>query len=567
MKRLVLKELLILSFRERKAKRVKFNPETTIIKGANQVGKSSLIKSIYYTLGATPNKLHPNWVKAEPISMLRLAIDDENISVLRYDKKTFIVLDSNSDLKRFSFKEFSSYINEKLDFKIVINSRKGVPETPPPAYLFLPFYIDQDVSWVKNWDSFANLLQYSKWKNPLINYHSGIKGNEYYKTKSEFDKEKQELDDATNEIEALNKILRNINKKLNKVDINITIEDFNEEIKELLSKCENLKIEQNKVKQKLTDLYDRKVSLSSKISIVEESIKEVNKDYKYALNFLEDEVDCPTCGANYENNFSERFSIAEDQESLEDLHNELRVDYLSVMREIEDFNKRFISGKTDYEKIQEVLSKKQSEVKLSDVIENEGKKKVKEIFEQEQVEIYSQIREAKSKKETLEARLKKIDKDGEIRKDNIMSDYRILLKRFLDELNIDYDKFSDNVFKRMDAQIKETGSALPRSLLAYYFAFLNVMNKYSTSTFCPIIIDSPKQQDQDEVNVKAIVDFIDRNKPAKSQLIIGYVDDDVFTFGLNDKYSLLQQDEFDEVNSEMKPLLEGGLFDSQVMLF
>ena len=50
----------------------------------------------------------------------------------------------------------------------------------------------------------------------------------------------------------------------------------------------------------------------------------------------------------------------------------------------------------------------------------------------------------------------------------------------------------------MDITISETGSALPRALLAYYFTFLKIMNIYSTSTFCPIIIDSPNQQEQDK---------------------------------------------------------------------
>ena len=567
MKKLVLKELMILSFRERKAKRIKFNPKTTVIKGTNQVGKSSLIKSIYYTLGATPSIMHPNWIKSEPISMLKLKVNDENLTVLRYDKKNFIVVDDSDNLMSYNFKGFSEYLNEVLDFKLIINNRQGVAETPPPAYLFLPFYVDQDIGWIKNWDSFSNLSQFSKWKKPLLDYHSGIKGNAYYKAKSKFDKTSKELDDKTNEIEALNKILKNINKKLNEVDLSITVEDFSEEIKELIGDCEKLKIEQNKIKQKLTGLYDQKISLGSKISIVEKSIKELNKDYKYALDVLEDEIDCPTCGAHYENNFAERFSIADDQETLEDLYDELRIEYMSIIEKIRKFNEEFIDRKTDYEKIQEVLNKKQSEVKLSDIIENEGKRKVKEIFKQEQTQIHLQIGKAKSEKDRLEKKLKDIDKKGKIRKDNIMSMYRVFLRKYLLELNIDVNKFSEQVFKRMDSPIKETGSALPRALLAYYFTFLNVMNKYSTSTFCPIIIDSPKQQDPDEENVKAIINFIEKNKPDNSQLILGYVDNKSSTFDLKEKYHLLQSDVYDEVYEEMKPLLEGGVFGNQILFF
>ncbi|QKX06763.1 hypothetical protein HN014_18190 [Aquimarina sp. TRL1] len=567
MKRLVLEELMILSLREKRAKKIKFDPQKTIIKGTNQVGKSSLIKSIYYTLGATPGLMHPNWVKSEPISLLKFNVDGEKVSVLRFDKKRFVVIDKNKEVFSFNFKEMSSYLNDLLDFKLIINNRQGNPEIPPPAYLFLPFYIDQDKSWSKNWDSFANLSQFSNWKKPLINYHSGIKGNSYYVTKSDLDKTRQELDDTSNEINTLNKILKSINKKLSEVNLNITIEDFNEEIQELLADCETLKNDQNKIKQQLTELYNQKISLGSKLNIVEKSIKEAERDYNYALNNLEDEVDCPTCGAHYENNFAERFSIAEDQENLEELYDELRTEYLKIKHKIDLYNQEFTVKKSDYEKIQEVLSKKQSNVKLVDLIENEGKKRVKEIFKEEQTLIYSQIGKAEKERKRLEDKLKDIDKKGKERKDNIMTMYRSNLKRNLNQLNINTEKFSEQAFQRMDSTIKETGSALPRALLAYYFTFFKIMNKYSTSTFCPIIIDSPNQQEQDKENLEAILNFIEKNKPENSQLVLGLVDDDEYTFDLNEKDSLLKKNDYDKVYKEIRPLLEKGIFDDDFLLF
>ena len=47
--------------------------------------------------------------------------------------------------------------------------------------------------------------------------------------------------------------------------------------------------------------------------------------------------------------------------------------------------------------------------------------------------------------------------------------------------------------KGVHSKVKESGSDLPRVLLAFYFAILRTIEKYSTSTFCPIILDSPKQ--------------------------------------------------------------------------
>ena len=62
MQRLIFKEIKILSRNEKRARIIKFHPKMNLIKGENHVGKSSLIKSIYYTLGAAPNVMHPKWM-------------------------------------------------------------------------------------------------------------------------------------------------------------------------------------------------------------------------------------------------------------------------------------------------------------------------------------------------------------------------------------------------------------------------------------------------------------------------------------------------------------------------
>jgi uncharacterized protein (UPF0212 family) len=573
MKKLVFEEIMILSFQEKKAIRLEFNPQKTIIRGNNQVGKSSLIKSIYYTLGATPAVLNNNWLKSEPITYLKMSLDGEAFSVLRYDKKRYVTVDENKNVTAQTYKTLSSFLNLRLDFNILLTNRKGEAEVPPPTYLFLPFYIDQDKGWSDNWNSFANLSQFSNWKKALIDYHSGIKGNRYYSAKSEFDSIKIEIDNTKDEIKALSKILRNVNDKLQNEDFNVSIDDFSKEISQLLSECESLKIEQNKLRVTLNDFYNQKSQITSRISIVHKSINETKLDYKYALNYDSDDIDCPMCGAHYENNFSERFSIAQDEEQLQDLLDELQIELAKVNDEIIKYDKSFIEKKANFEKIQELLNEKQSEVKLIDIIENEGKKRVKEIFELERNEIYSKMGKSQSQHARLEEQLKSINKDGEDTKQKIMTLYRSKLTSFIKELNLKKDKTSKTIFERMDAKINEQGSNLPRALLAYYFAFLEVMDKYSTSTFCPIVIDSPNQQEQDKENLIAIMDFINNNQPSQSQLILSIVDDPQNVFSdstsmLEDtKYSLLKSQYFEEVYDELKPIIDKGIFGDELFAF
>ncbi|MCQ9635164.1 hypothetical protein MP477_09390 [Chryseobacterium sp. WG23] len=563
MKRLIFEEIQILSYREKKAIKIQFNPKKTIIKGPNQVGKSSLLKSIYYTLGATPSVLNSNWLKAEPITYLKFKVDELRLSVLRYDKSRYAVLNENQEIVPHDFKSLSIFLNELFGFNVLITNRKGEGENPPSPFLFLPFYIDQDKSWNDSWNAFSGLGQYSKWKKPVIEYHSGIKGYNYYQTKTELDSARIAHNEIKIEVSTLNKILGGIKEKLNDEDFNLTIEDFNTEVSELLKECEILKTEQNKIKLRLTDLYNQKSMLDARVMIIENAIGEAKADYKYALNVIDDVVDCPMCGAHYENDFNERFSIAEDEEKLQELRIELKMEIVKVNDEISEYNSDFVESKISFERIEELLNTKKEEIKLIDIIENEGKKKVNEIFNKEKNLVYQKIGDASNRLDLLEKQLKDINKESISKKRKIMLFYKTNLRKFLLELNVDPDKISKTLFDRLDNKINEQGSNLPRALLAYYFAFLHITNNYSTSTFCPIVVDSPNQQEQDEENRKAIMNFIYNNQPEESQIILGVVDDidtELFDGDIikleDDKYSLLKKEYFQDVNNEILPIIE-----------
>ena len=60
MKSLQLENMLLVSHREKKARKIDFDPEVTVIKGENDTGKSSVIKSIQTAFGASPHNVHKN---------------------------------------------------------------------------------------------------------------------------------------------------------------------------------------------------------------------------------------------------------------------------------------------------------------------------------------------------------------------------------------------------------------------------------------------------------------------------------------------------------------------------
>jgi hypothetical protein len=104
------------------------------------------------------------------------------------------------------------------------------------------------------------------------------------------------------------------------------------------------------------------------------------------------------------------------------------------------------------------------------------------------------------------------------------------------------------------------GSEGPRGIIAYYYAFLHTARKYSSSAFCPIVIDAPNQQGQDDM--QRVMRFIIDKRPPDSQVIVGTED----LFGLTDhdaaivnvgrrKNQLLDEDLYGEVSDIVRPYL------------
>jgi hypothetical protein len=559
MKEFKLKRMLLLSLKEDKAREVKFNSKRTIILGRNSTGKSCLLKSIYQTFGAEPQNLHPNWRDANVISLIEFSIENETLYILRNGKNYSIFDNKANQLKAFSkVSELSEYFTTLFDFKIQLPNKKGEIVTPPPAYLLLPYYADQDKSWSANWSSFSRLYLPNA-KTSIVNYHTGIRPNKYYEAKNELSLVNIGISEIDKDLAIVRSLLKNLKEKLSKIDFNIDIADFQIQITELLVSCEVLNKSQNQLKQDLTHLYNQKINLESQLIITQKALSETNSDYEFAVNNLEEVVSCPSCGADYENNFSERFGIAKDEQRCLDLIIELKEELSIVKAKIEKTNNKFSTNNRTIVDIQKQLESKKEKVKLKDVIESEGKKEIRKLFESEIREYEEELKSKLLLQKQYEADVKSFE--DRKRSNRIKSDYRELMSRFLKKLNV--HSLSEKSYSRIDASIKESGSAMPRALMAYYYSILHTIRKEGSSAFCPIVIDSPNQQGQDSENLPILIDFILSEQPKDSQLILALEElpdsakiekSDIIE--LTDKRSLLLKDQFEKVFSEMKPYLE-----------
>ena len=85
--------LVIVSPGSRRARRIDFHPRATVLTGPNDMGKSSLIKSLVYAFGAEPKMLN-DWKATASKIFVYFTVDGRGYRILR-EGSTFTVFAEN----------------------------------------------------------------------------------------------------------------------------------------------------------------------------------------------------------------------------------------------------------------------------------------------------------------------------------------------------------------------------------------------------------------------------------------------------------------------------------------
>ncbi|MEN6615311.1 MAG: hypothetical protein ABFD12_02035, partial [Syntrophorhabdus sp.] len=537
------------------------HPKTTIIKGQNSTGKSCVIKSICSTFGADPEIIHPQWKKAAVSSLLRFRVDDIPYQIYRHgDTYALFKYDEILGVFRSVTKELAPALSELFDFRLILRDHAQNYRIATPAFLFLPFYIDQDSGWKKNWSSFQRLGQFKDWRKDLIRYHTGIQPNEWYLLKSNVECQKADREDPVREAKVLAETITRLEQELASTGFDIDVESFKKEIDELLVKCEILRKEEEKYRRILSDLETDRIRLEAQKEIVTRARTEISSDYEYADKLEGDFVECPTCGAQYENTFVERFGIARDEDRCLDLLQEIESDLASIQGEINQHKYSLSETNTSLDSIEALLVAKKGKLTLQDLIQNEGRKNAISSLKNRHGCIRQQVLLIDEKIAELEKQLGMYEDLA--RKKQINNVYIENMEKNLYLLDVTGLRTPE--YKSIFSNMKATGSEQPRAIMAYFFSILRTIRRFGSSTYCPVIIDAPRQQEQDETNHFKILQFLQQNRPEESQMIVGLVDDCGIDFDGNmiemkEKNHVLSENLYPEIVEEIKPYLEAML--------
>lgn len=559
MKSLRFQKLQLCSDLERSARAIDFHPKTTVIVGENDTGKSSLIKSIYAAFGADPPIAHPNWRTANVSILLDFTVDSVPYRILRASD-VFALFDGTGNLvwtETGISSRVATAVAKLLDFKLELQNRRGEFITPSPAFGFLPFYVDQDAGWQKTWSSFAGLGQFEGYKRDVASFHAGLRPNEYYAARSD----KQTADRAKDEIRierrALDRAAKRLQANRTLLKFDLRPETFGDRLDLLFQRCRTLQTDQEKVQRKLTDLHSQRALLLEQIAIASGALSELDSDFEFLRKSADADVVCPTCGTTHDNDFANKFGLIGDADLCRAFLLEAKLDLSTVDHDIAQQRRVFAEFDGQINAIQAILEEQRGDVKLRDLIEGESERLIDEAIQSEREALDLESGRFDTLSDEAQAIMKSFD-DADHKK-KIMDFYRGKMGEFVIGLRV--PGLSPSTYSKIDCVIKETGSDLPRALLAYYYAFLHTMHEVSSKVACPIVLDSPLQQDPDPDNAERIIDFALNGLPDGSQLILSSVSlhgvaHTGRTIALVEENRLLDPAEYDAVREEMHPLFQ-----------
>jgi hypothetical protein len=558
MKSLRFKKLWLVSEASRAARSIEFNPKVTLLVGKNHTGKSTLVKHIFKTLGCETKGKSDRW---DSLAISVLCFELDGIDYLVYRRANVFALknESTGTIKvTTKYSEWSEMLANLFDFRLMLPTHQETLSQATPPFLFLPFYFDQDGSWQKQWNSFDKLTQFSGWSKPLTSYVTGQRPNGYYLAKFDETKAKAEASKVSHELGVVQAALARVKKALPRVSIRMDVGAFKQEIADLLRNSTQLKQEQESLRSKAFELATVKESLSTQIAMAKDALRDLEGDLRYLTESkVEPTLLCPTCGTTHENGFPIRLELVDDAATLRKIVSELESERQKVDESLAGIQGKLNRVKLKSVEIEKTLQVKKGALRLQDVVDSQSAEVVRGAFTKDM----DYLKKRLAKHEELSADLKdKVAKfDIPERTKEINAFYAERIELFASELGV--QDLREDVKKKPDANITASGSALPRSLLAYQFAVLHTAKEKGDAKIFPLVVDSPNQQGQDAEHLSQMLNFIVKRTPVGQQLILAVEERpqgltfDGTTIELTTPYGLLDAALYDGISNELQSLV------------
>lgn len=498
------------------SKTVEFSEyDNLITSNNNSMGKSILMKSLYHTLGADSG-FDKNFHEENVLFSLEFTYGKDKYRFLRF-KDAFSIIKNNVLINFINAKcrpELSQFFKKEFGLSVYLKNREESTEIAPPAYLFIPYYLDQDRSWKEEQEPFSKktMGQYKSInKNDLYFYHLGIYTSDYGSVKSSVDYLSKEINNQETELTRLDLEYNKVKKIYDNESIIISSNEFESIYRTKSNEINALIHKQNQLTQQLFEFDQQRTKCLLQIQSNKKIIEKIkqNRDPNSLV------IQCPNCKEEFDIqlkrdvvNLYSIVVIEKENESLKLEAKQLETEIKKNMQEINELTIKLKNSNNEVSNSRSEYDKYVTRKALSSLLD-------KQLIEIEKINL--KIRSNKSLLEEQKKYLLNLKDKNDKAKRFFCSEY----SKYLYSLGIIQFRPTDiSAFKKLAL----SGSQYVRSTLALYFAFIKTKIEFNPDNFCfPLVIDSPREGEQDEYNSSKILETILSENLGTSQRIVASV--------------------------------------------
>jgi len=497
---MILKKLIILDKTTMEANSFVFSEKSNIITSEDSnIGKSCLLKSIYYALGFPIKTTQQNWILKNKLFKLYYRHNGQEGFIIRHGD---LYWDNN---RLMNTKEYSAWLLQKLGINIKLPLKKEVDiRTVYPSAVILPFYVDQDDSWssipYKNVANDLNQYEGNHIPRTLFEYIFNIS------TKDILDKEEKviflskEKGTIQQQYETLTS-LKDAFIQNNTFEYSFNEEEAINDIKKYLQLANSINDKLNDFKSKI---YQKKIILD-KLNVEQLELSQVIKNTDSEYKTIKDR--CTHCGSFLTKEQSlKRVQLMSNRYEASLLYATLTQQIKTIKQEISEALNGKIGLEKEYKDILSITEKKQGEISLQKFIEEQAKKISKQNYIDVKNDLNTKIAKLSESIEELTKEIKKLKKDQKKHKDEIGNTFNIIKSQLQQTFpNVALDGIEFLAFKT----ISGSGTIHNVTFFSMYIIYLCLLIKYSIVEL-PMGIDAPIKDELTGYNTTLIYEILEK---------------------------------------------------------
>lgn len=558
MRIMTINNLSIISEQTKKAKYCTFEKGINVVTSdsvkseGNFVGKSSLLRSIFHTLGADA-LFSDLWEKeGKYIYLLDFCVDDEHYTMLRFDS-LFKLFDKNDNLLFMvsNRDQLASQFKNIFGFNIYLMNHAKKYVLAAPAVNYLLNFIDQTAIKCCSFSSFQNLSEYSDWYSDVINALVGVKNDSYNQLKLELNEKQNELRLKNERRLFYNNMLDELNNKDNLPVVNM--DAILAEMKKYEDEFGKTSKVLHEIKDKIFQTISAKKEVELLIAELQALLKKQNKEIQSILKH-----DCPLCHKELEDNsliyFNKIIAVEDYQNSILLLEKEL----CDLERTLDLERRKYDNESAKLREIEKQITKVDSEADVS--IKQLGIRSIKEKVLVDYSKNSNDIASLELKISEIKKQQAKIEKI----KKQINKEYKELMLQAIQKYNL--ASIDTNHFEKIESKFKPNGTETNIALVIWLTALLSLKYKYNQeSLIFPLVYDTPNNANITDENEKRIFNVIFDSLPKDGQIITSTIGFNESLYPnhkiekiivLSDQYSLLNSHDYAKCNEILKKYMQ-----------